>query len=269
MNERERIAELEAKVDQLERDDELSRLRLQDAKAAAKVQAKQIAKLRDEIERLRGRRSVAVALSASARLRPFADALSSLAAIWRPGKPATVSGAEGAGVPVTPAAAPGDPATFRDHLIRALGDRDGSTARPLRIAIAAADKAVAIREDLEQLGWQVTDLDLAGDGWTRPDASIDVVLVLEHDLDVRRLPRRVVTVAWLGDDAAAWLGQAWFDEFDVVMLPSDDLDQVRRDSAKVATPIDPSAPPGPAIRSALSAWASSTRFGLLVGISNW
>jgi hypothetical protein len=128
---------------------------------------------------------------------------------------------------------------------------------------------VAIREDLEQLGWQVTDLDQAGDGWTRPDASIDVVLVLEHDLDVRRLPRRVVTVAWLGDDAAAWLGQAWFDEFDVVMSPSDDLDQVRRDSAKVATPIDPSAPPGPAIRSALSAWASSTRFGLLVGISNW
>ena len=49
MNDRERIAELEAKVDQLERDEELSRLRLQDAKAAAKVQANKIAKLRDEI----------------------------------------------------------------------------------------------------------------------------------------------------------------------------------------------------------------------------
>jgi len=270
MNDSERIAELEAKVDQLERDEELSRLRLQDAKAAAQVQATKIAKLRDEIERLRGRRSVALALSASARLRPLADALSGLVAIWRPRKkPATTSGAEGSGVPVPLTAAPGDPATFRERLLGALGDRDRSSARPLRIAIAAADAAPVIRADLEGLGWQVTGLDASDDGWTRPDASVDVVLVLDHDLDIRRLPRRVVTVAWLGDDAADWLGQPWFDEYDVVVSPSVAADQVRRDSAKVATPIDPGAPSGPTIRSALTAWASSTRFGLLVGIANW
>jgi hypothetical protein len=270
MNDRERIAELEAKVDQLERDEELSRLRLQDAKAAAKVQANKIARLRDEIERLRGRRSVALALSASARLRPFADALSGLVAIWRPRKKAaTASGAGDSGVPVPQTAAPGDPATFRDLLLGALGDRGRSTAGPLRVAIAGLDGVVPIRDDLELLGWQVTSLDTAGDGWTPPDASVDVVLVLDHDLDIRRLPRRIVTVAWLGDDAAAWLGQPWFDEFDVVVSPSDAADEVRRVSAKLATPVDPGAPPGPAIRSALTTWASSTRFGLLVGISNW
>jgi glycosyltransferase involved in cell wall biosynthesis len=286
MNDRERIAELEAKVDQLERDEELSRLRLRDAAAAAKVQSNQIARLREEIERLRGRRSVGFALSASARIRPFASALSGLMAIWRGvarsgdprsrrrRAPAVTSGgsndAEGFGVATPRAVGGGGPVTFRDHLLAALDDRDRSTANPLHIAIAAVDGAPAVGEDLEKLGWRITRLDATGDGRTGPDASIDVVLVLDHDLDVRHLPRSVVTVAWLGDDAADWLGRPWFDEFDVVISSSGaTADQVRRDSAKVATRVDPGGRPAPAIRSALTTWASSTRFGLLVGISDW
>jgi hypothetical protein len=275
MNDRERIAELEAKVDQLERDEELSRLRLREAKAAARVQANQIAKLREEMERLRGRRSVALALSASARLRPFADALAGLVAMWRPReKPATASGGsqtpEGLVVPVPQPIDAGDPATFRDHLLGALAEGRGSPEGRLNIAIAAVDPAPAIRADLEQFGWKVTSLDAGGDGWTRPDASIDVVLVLDHHLDIRRLPRRTVTVASLGDDAATWLGRPWFDEYDVVITSSGAAaEQVRRDSAKVSTPLDSGRTPGRAIRSALTTWAESTRFGLLVGIADW
>ena len=219
MNDRERIAELEAKVDQLERDEELSRLRLRDAKAAAKVQSEQIARLREEIQRLRGRRSVGFALSASARIRPLAHALAGLVAVGRRVVPAGLRSRRGRtratasggrqhsadlGVPIPPLI--DGPATYREHLLGALGDGDRSTAEPLHIAIAGVDPARAIRTDLDQLGWHVTTLDTAEDGWTRPDTSIDVVLVLDHDLDVRRLPRRIVTVAWLGDDAADWLG---------------------------------------------------------------
>ena len=283
MTDRERIAELEAKVDQLERDEELSRLRLRDAKAAAKVQSEQIARLREEIQRLRGRRSVGFALSASARIRPLAHALAALVAIRRHVVPAglrsrrskmraTASGGRqhsaDLGVPIPPRI--DGPATYREHLLGALRDGDRSTAEPLHIAIAGVDPARAVRTDVDQLGWHVTTLDTAEDGWTRPDTSMDVVLVLDHDLDVRRLPRRIVTVAWLGDDAADWLGRPWFDEYDVVIAPPGAAaEQVRRESAKVASPVDPGARPGPAIRSALTAWASSTRYGLLVGIADW
>ena len=251
MNDRERIAQLEAKVDQLERDDELSRLRLRDAKAAAKIQSNKIAKLREENERLRGRRSVGFALAVSARMRPFAEALTGLVAILRRRKrSATVSGgsrdAGDVAVPTVRTIDDGGPATFRDHLLGALDDGDQSTKEPLRIAIASADAAQAIRSDLERFGCEVTDLDVAGDGWTSPDESVDVVLVLDHDLDIRRLPRRIVTIAWLGEDALKWLGEPWFDEYDVVISSAGAAaDQVRRESAKVATVVDPGASPGP------------------------
>ncbi len=58
------------------------------------------------------------------------------------------------------------------------------------------------------------------DHWYAPDASIDAVVSLLDAFDVRRLPSGVVTLAWVRNWTERWLGQPWFEDFDIVLASS-------------------------------------------------
>ena len=144
-------------------------------------------------------------------------------------------------------------------------------AKPLHVAIVGGgsgpDPAV-----LTSLGWRVSRLEPSADGGRSDlDPSVDVVIARSDALDIRDVPRHAVAVAWMTHAPERWLDQPWFDEFDVVLAATTAVaDLVRRRSAKVATVVSPDATDAAAtIRDALRDWASSTRYGLRVGVPNW
>ena len=132
------------------------------------------------------------------------------------------------------------------------------------------------------MGWRVSCLEQRNDDWYAPDPSVEAILVLHESCDVRRLPRNLVTVAWMADEPGRWLDRVWFDEFDIVFASSEPgVDLVRQRRAKVAR-LDPMMTDGPAgggidgerpravaIREALVGWASATRYGLRIGVPKW
>jgi hypothetical protein len=136
-----------------------------------------------------------------------------------------------------------------------LGDR--ATGHPLGDA-------------LEALGWRVSYLARADDGWYAPDPSAEAIIVLDEACDVRRLPRHLVALAWIDDGPQRWLDRVWFDEFDLVFGSSDAIVEAVRDrSAKVARRVPVARDPAAAIRDALTDWASATRYGLRIGVPKW
>ena len=153
----------------------------------------------------------------------------------------------------------------------------GAAAR----ATAAVAAARAIKPALEAFGWRVTDLPKSNGGWETADPSVEAILVLDPTFDVRDHPRGAITVAWIEDDPDAWLGQTWFDEFDVVLTSSEEVAAlVRERSAKVARTLPRVAkrgraddgrftPTATAVRDALQWWASATRYGLRIGVTSW
>ncbi|HEY6570172.1 MAG TPA: glycosyltransferase [Candidatus Limnocylindrales bacterium] len=75
-------------------------------------------------------------------------------------------------------------------------------------------------EALEAIGWRVSYLERWKEHWYTPDRSIDVVISLLDAFDVRRLPPGVVSVAWVRNWTERWLGQPWFEDFDIVLASS-------------------------------------------------
>jgi GT2 family glycosyltransferase len=183
------------------------------------------------------------------------------------------------------------PRIYRDALLDALSGRDRFSRDPFHIAIsmAADDRAHRVEqatgrelgEALEGFGWRVSYLAPSGDGWGPPDPSVEAIIVRHHELDLRSLPRNLVTIAWLEGQPAPWLDRVWFDEFDIVFAPDEDsAEAVRQRSAKVArvpsvtadgivTGTDRSSPQAEAVRRALNDWASATRYGIRIGVPGW
>ena len=174
------------------------------------------------------------------------------------------------------------PRIFRDALLDALRGGERFSSDPFHVAITVTsdaspagfgDRSTAqeLGDAFEAHGWRVSYLAAAHDGWYAPDASTDAIIVLHDSCDVRRLPRRLVVMAWIGDGPERWLERVWFDEFDLVFASSDGtVEMVRERSAKVARPL-PVAPDkrAAAIRDALIDWASATRYGLRIGVPKW
>jgi GT2 family glycosyltransferase len=170
------------------------------------------------------------------------------------------------------------PRVFRDALLDALGGGTRFSASPFHVAITvggSGDRASGrlLGQAFEGLGWRVSSVARAGAAWEALDPSVEAIVVRHDDLDVRRLPRNVVTLAWLDDDPGLWLDRAWFDEFDLVLAADDGgADLVRARSAKVAHVVAGAGPSGPqaeAIRRVLTGWASATRYGLRIGVPSW
>ncbi len=73
----------------------------------------------------------------------------------------------------------------------------------------------------ETLGWKVSYLERHGDRWYDDDSDIDVLVALLDSIDIRRLPRHVITVAWIRNWTHRWLSHPWFDDFDIVFASSE------------------------------------------------
>ena len=187
------------------------------------------------------------------------------------------------------------PRIYRDALLDALhgGDRFSSDPFHVAITVTGHDTPTGIRdrsnghelgEALEALGWRVSHLARTDDGPYAPDPSVEAIIVLDRTWDLRRLPRKLVAMAWIHDEPEGWLDRVWFDDFDLVFASTDRISEMVRDrSAKVARlmPVAPAGvqnanddvsryrPNAAAIRDALIDWASATRYGLRIGMPNW
>ena len=183
------------------------------------------------------------------------------------------------------------PRLYREAMLDALRGEGRLSDDPFHVAITVtshdpssglADSLAAheLGDALEALGWRVTYLQNQRDEWYREDLEADAMIVLLDGCDVRRVPRRVVTVAWVRDSPDLWLDRPWFDDFDLVLASSEQLaDIVRARSSKVAALM-----PRPAatrdgilaeqtsrdrallVRSELEAWTSAIRYGIRIGV---
>ncbi|HEX5241114.1 MAG TPA: glycosyltransferase, partial [Candidatus Limnocylindrales bacterium] len=139
------------------------------------------------------------------------------------------------------------PSLFRAALLDGIDAGGELSSKPFHVGITvtsldpdagAGDLYTAreLGEALERLGWRVSYLEAAGDAWYAPDPSLEAVIVLLDRCDLRRLPRRLISIAWIRNWPDRWLARPWFDDFDLVFASSGPIaDLVRERSAKVAT----------------------------------
>jgi spore maturation protein CgeB len=139
------------------------------------------------------------------------------------------------------------PALFRDAFLDAVHDRRRWSPEPLHVGITVTrdDPAAGygdwytgheLGDALAAIGWRVSYLERYGDRWYTPDPTIDAVVVLLDQYDIRRLPRRLVTIAWIRNWAERWLEYPWFDDYDLVFGSSGRIvELVRERTSKVAS----------------------------------
>ena len=181
------------------------------------------------------------------------------------------------------------PRLFRDALLDALHGDENLSSDPFHVAIIASGNVPETRTRghdlgaaLAAFGWRVSSFASSDDEWPSKDRSVEAIVVLDDACDLRRLPRKLVSVAWIDGDPDRWLDRPWFDDFDIVFASDDEVAaRIRERSAKVAhvLPVG-SDPPRAAsaetdrqsadeIRRALIDWASATRYGLRIGVPTW
>ena len=185
------------------------------------------------------------------------------------------------------------PRIFRDALADALDGGSRYSTEPFHVAITSSgsDAAAAaggtstarrLGDALEAQGWRVSFLATTPDGLAAMDRSVEAIVVLDDAVDIRELPRRLITLAWLRDEPERWCGRVWFDEFDLVLASSDHAVETVRQQTRQGRP--PRAArgrpalagkPGPfpaaasAVRDAFVDWTSATRYGLRIGVTSW
>ena len=116
---------------------------------------------------------------------------------------------------------------FHDKL---LGDRRWSE-EPLHVGITVTSvdpsagygdwyTAHELGDALKAIGWKVSYLERKGDHWYKPHPTIEVVVSLLDAFDLQRLPRHIVTVAWIRNWTDRWLDRPDFNEYDIVLASS-------------------------------------------------
>lgn len=100
------------------------------------------------------------------------------------------------------------PRIFRETLLDAVAGTGRFSRAPFHVAITVTDDDPAagygdwytgheLGDALEAIGWRVTYLERKGGGWYAPDPSVEAIVVLLDACDIRRLPRNLVTLAWI------------------------------------------------------------------------
>ena len=169
---------------------------------------------------------------------------------------------------------------FRDVLLDRLDGRGFLSAGPPSCAILvppasteplhAEPRAAAIRDALSAGGWS-TSVVVAGDhAWP---TTTDIVVVTDPQVDVRKLPRHVIKVAWIAGAADPWIETEWVDDFDLLVADSDGaVGAIRAGTSHVASrlPDDGSAKVlADAIRTELRRWIVGRRVGILIQADDW
>ncbi len=169
------------------------------------------------------------------------------------------------------------PRLFRQVLLDRLTGAGAWSPQPIHVAITVtrddptagfADWSIAheLGGSLADLGWRVSYLESWQDRWYQPDVSIDVVIALLDAFDVRRLPDGMITVAWIGDGTDRWIGQPWFDEYDMVLASSvASKELIDHRTVHLAGLL----PPAPNLRDILIAWAAQPRIDIAIGPPRW
>lgn len=139
------------------------------------------------------------------------------------------------------------PRVCREALLDALEGGESFSSEPFHVAITVMSHdpdagfgdwytGHELGDALQAIGWRVTYLQRVDNGWYDPDPSVEAVVVLLDTCDIRRMPRNLVTMAWVRSWPERWLERPWFDEYDLVFASSARIAAlVRQESAKVAT----------------------------------
>ena len=139
------------------------------------------------------------------------------------------------------------PDLYRRALLDTLQGRGGSWSEaPFRVGITVTSDdptrrygdwytAHELGDALAALGWSIDYLERRDDRWYAPDAGLEAVIVLIDEFDLRRVPRDLISIAWIRNWPERWLGRPWFDDYDLVFGSSEPIvEMVRAGSAKVA-----------------------------------
>jgi GT2 family glycosyltransferase/spore maturation protein CgeB len=138
------------------------------------------------------------------------------------------------------------PRIFREAFLDAIDGAARLSSSPFHVALTVSSHdpsagygdwftAHELGDALAAFGWRVDYIAREGDEWYRGDPGVDAVVVLHDSCDIRRLPRRAVTVAWARAWPDKWLDREWFDDFDIVFASSERIAElVRERSSKVA-----------------------------------
>ena len=120
------------------------------------------------------------------------------------------------------------PRLFRDALLDALHGDENLSSDPFHVAIIASGNVPETRTSghdlgagLAAFGWRVSSFASSDDEWPSKDRSVEAIVVLDDACDLRRLPRKLVSVAWIDGDPDRWLDRPWFDDFDIVFASDD------------------------------------------------
>jgi glycosyltransferase involved in cell wall biosynthesis len=141
---------------------------------------------------------------------------------------------------------PWGPALYRSVLLDRLHARGRWSSQPLHIGITVTrdDESAGygdwytaheLGDAVARLGWKVSYLERHRDRWYGLAPSCDVVVSLLPEVDLFRVPRHVITVAWIRNWTEEWTAKAWFDNYDVVLVSSGRSKEiVEQQSAQVA-----------------------------------
>ena len=167
------------------------------------------------------------------------------------------------------------PRIFRDAMLDALDGGDRFSDAPFHVAILGVREADPpdadergvreLRDALDAFGWRVSRR-VPADGRSIPDPSVEAVIVVDDAVDLWKLPRRLVSLAWIRSEPERWVERPWFDDYDIVLASDPDIVAIVRErSAKIVTafPIESGAG---SVHDAIAFWATATRYGLRVGV---
>jgi len=138
------------------------------------------------------------------------------------------------------------PRLYRSVLLDRLAAGGRWSSSPLRVGITLSkdDERAAFGDwytahelgaALEGLGWRVGYLERERDRWYETAGDYDVIVSLLERFDLFRIPRGVITVAWIRNWTEEWTAKPWFDNYDLVLASSQrSKELVEAQSAKVA-----------------------------------
>ena len=123
------------------------------------------------------------------------------------------------------------PRLFREVFRDRLGAERSWSGDPLHVAITLTrDDHVApygdwytaheLGDALAAVGWRISYIERHEDHWYELDPSVDVVIALLDLFDLSRIPRGVVTIAWVRNWTDRWLSHPWFNDYDIVLASS-------------------------------------------------